>query len=471
MDLLLSARLVNRYAIDMAVIARNLASPKQRFTGRPFASQGADFLALILGLTTSFTVRVVGDLPIAELILIPMLPMMAVIHGKRGLRPILRTIMVLLGLWLFGQILTDIYRNVPAQKWMRGDAAIVFFAMDIMGLAILLSHNQRRKVLFFVGFAVGSILLTRFLPSEFALSYPWKFGYANGTITLVVLASSYFYSRRLYAIAALLIAGVAVVNLLENYRGPVLGLLVAIALVFPVVPERLGRTRILPRAGTTMRVVVLAGLAIGAGWLAASLVSYVTSAGIIGKEAQAKNENQSKAGLLLGGRPEILVSARAVADSPILGHGSWAQDYKYVEMLYDMETEYDIDIDLQELEQAAGGLIPSHSHLMAAWVWAGILGAVFWTCIFWLILKAIVWVSITRPPLAPFYAWMFASILWDILFSPFALTRRLTEGIMLVIAVDILETAPRVARVLERSHRRPWKRIPVRDFLPPSPRK
>ena len=406
---------------------------------RSFSSQAADALALILGLATSFTVRFVGDLPIAEVILIPVLPIMVVIHGRRGLRPILRPIAVLLGLWLFGQILTDIYRSMPAPKWMRGDAGIVFFAMDLLGLVILLSHNQRRKIIFFVGLAVGSILFTIFLPTVFALSYPWKFGYAYGTTTLVVLASCYFYSRRLYAIAALLIVGVAAVNLLENYRSPVLGLLVAIVLVFPVVPERLGRTRILPRAGTTMRVVVLAGMALGAGWLAGRLVTYVTSAGLIGEEAQAKNENQSKAGLLLGGRPEILVSARAVADSPILGHGSWAQEYKYVEMLYDMETEYEVDIDLEELERTSGGVIPSHSHLMGAWVSAGILGALFWGYILWISSKAVVRVATLLPALAPLYAVVVPGLIWMVMFSPFGQNARIQDALTLVVIFDLLE--------------------------------
>jgi len=286
---------------------------------------------------------------------------------------------------------------------------------------------------------VGSILFTIFLPTVFALSYPWKFGYAYGTTTLVVLASCYFYSRRLYAIAALLIVGVAAVNLLENYRSPVLGLLVAIVLVFPVVPERLGRTRILPRAGTTMRVVVLAGMALGAGWLAGRLVTYVTSAGLIGEEAQAKNENQSKAGLLLGGRPEILVSARAVADSPILGHGSWAQEYKYVEMLYDMETEYEVDIDLEELERTSGGVIPSHSHLMGAWVSAGILGALFWGYILWISSKAVVRVATLLPALAPLYAVVVPGLIWMVMFSPFGQNARIQDALTLVVIFDLLE--------------------------------
>ena len=69
-----------------------------------------------------------------------------------------------------------------------------------------------------------------------------------------LLVSCFFYARRRFTIAGLLILGIAGVNLLENYRGPVGGLLLIIALVFPVIPERFGRLRIIPSQGGAVRV-------------------------------------------------------------------------------------------------------------------------------------------------------------------------------------------------------------------------
>ena len=64
-------------------------------------------------------------------------------------------------------------------------------------------------------------------------------------------------------------------------------------------------------------------------------------AGELGDDAQLsmKSQSRGKLGLLIGGRPETLVSVRAALDSPLLGHGSWAQDPKYVEMLADVSAE------------------------------------------------------------------------------------------------------------------------------------
>ena len=131
-----------------------------------------------------------------------------------------------------------------------------------------------------------------------------------------------------------------------------LDLLVAAALVMPIVPERIGRLRILPRAGSAGRIVVLAGLGAGAGFLAIGLVHLATSTGIIGRRHKRRISCSldSSAGILLGGRPEILVSSHAVMDSPILGHGSYANDLKYTEMLNDIQVENGIPTDLQDEE-------------------------------------------------------------------------------------------------------------------------
>ena len=81
-----------------------------------------------------------------------------------------------------------------------------------------------------------------------------------------------------------------------------------------------------------------------------------------------------------------------------------------------METEYEVDIDLEELERTSGGVIPSHSHLMGAWVSAGILGALFWGYIVWISSKAVVRVATLLPALAPLYAVVVPGLIWMVMF-------------------------------------------------------
>jgi len=409
------------------------------------ASLLADFLVLAVGLTTSITVQFVGALPVSEIILVVFLPVVLLLHMRRILSREYKALFSLLGIWLFGQMVSDVYRHTATLDWIRGDAAIIFFGLDLLGLIILLRNNERRKLLVVAGTAVGTILVTIFHPSQFALDEPWKFGYASGVISLGVLISSFLYARRSFIAAGLVILGLVAVNLLENYRGPVGGLLLVMALVFPIIPERFGKLRLMPTHGGAIRVAVLMVVSLGAIWIAGNLVDYATSSGLVSEEARAKNEAEKKGGSLLGGRPEIQVSSRAVMDSPILGHGSWPQDPKYIEMLIDIQLDKG-QIDSDDMSAFENSLIPTHSHLMGAWVWAGILGAAFWFYILWLTAKATIRVAILRPPMAPIYVSIVSGMFWQIMFSPFGLNVRMSDALAIVIMLDLIAAEPSHAR-------------------------
>jgi hypothetical protein len=449
--------------VGIAIPIRRSRPPAKHLRAR-IPSRGADVVCFILGATVFLNLKLVGDLPVAEFLLIPLLPILIAVRPRRVFSPLLFKVYALLGIWLFGQIVADLYHRTPAVDWMRGDAAIVFFAMDIAGLAVLLAKNEFRKAIFLTGFGVGWLAQIVWMPTEGNLASPWKFGYGPPTIVLVVIVSSYLYGRRMYIPSGLLLLGAALVNLVENYRSPILILFIIIALVFPL-PERIGWARILPRANSPMRVAVVGGFALAAGLAAASIVSFATSSGLLSEEATEKNEQQAKGGgLLLGGRPEILVSARAVMDSPLIGHGSWARDVRYVEMLHDIQVEYGMEAtDLQEIGEGVGALIPTHSHLMGAWVWAGILGAFCWFYLLWLTLKGIARTAILKPPWAPIYLWVLVGYLWDILFSPFGNFQRISGAIAMIIIVDLLQ--PAVIR--SSSPAQNW-RAGSRNLNPPS---
>ena len=428
-------------------------------------SVGADLLAITTGLVASFTVRIVGQLPASEVIALALLPVLLAVKAKKLLRPKLKPIYILLGLWLANQALTDRYRETATYDWLRGNASIIFFAIDLTFLLLLLGKNERRKIFFITSYAIGSLLAARFQPIELMEGDPWKFGYSTGCNLLLLVFAGYLLSRRQYPFAAAALVGVIVINVLENFRSPVLTTLMAAALTTPIVPEIVGNLRITPRKGTVARIVFLAVTAMIAGVLAHALVQLATNGGLISEDAQVKNkiQSQSRGGLLIAGRPEILVSSKAVIDHPILGLGSWARDFKYVEMLNDIQVEFGIPTDLFDAEQDAQGLVPAHSHLMGAWIWAGIFGAAFWAYLFWLSSRALIVVSNVQPPFALFYATMLFGFLFDVLFSPFNTGRRLQEAFIVVVIIDLLSlkvNSP--AKAVPRSM--PLRGRPARPF-------
>jgi hypothetical protein len=107
-----------------------------------------------------------------------------------------------------------------------------------------------------------------------------------------------------------------------------------------------------------------------------------------------------------------------------------------------MQVENGIKMNRGELQEAIAGVIPAHSYLMQAWVWAGILGAIFWVYVLWMVCKAIIKIAILLPPLAPLYVWLLVSFIWAIMFSPFGNTARTVAALNIVIVVDFLEGNP-----------------------------
>jgi hypothetical protein len=422
-------------------------------------------LCVIVGAITPFSFHFVGDLFFSEIFLPLVLPFLLVVKGREMFRSTMRPILLLMGLWLAGQILTDIFRQTAMENWLRGDANIIFFGIDLLALVALMSKNDNRKILFVVAYAISRLVEARFSPSVEEGRFPWKFGYAPGLVLLTLLAGCYFYKRRNYPLMILVFLAFSAVNVVMNYRSMVLFMLLVIAMTVPIVPERVGRLQLLPR-GPTARLFVTAALALAAGGAALGVVELATKSGILGAEQQEKNEKQAQSlgGILLGGRPEILVSSRAILDSPIIGHGSWPKEPRYTEMLTDIEARYGIHVDLESGDESRAGVIPSHSSLFGSWVAAGIAGAIFWFYLLPQVVKALVKVTSLRFTLAPLYAYLLVNLFWDIFFSPFNGNHRILAAFDLVIMIDTLEArlpalAAKVSGHIGRFARRPlvWR--------------
>ena len=201
----------------MPVESRFRFAEQSRTKGERFLSLCADIFAWILGFSTVFSVHFVGDLYGAEILLILVFPALAILRGRRALRPELKLVYGLMGLWLVGLVVADAYNNIAIVDRLRGTALIVFFAINLLGMSMLLGGNEKRKLIYLIGLMMGALAAVKLQPSPAFASYPWKFGYAWATMQLVLLLSSYFYSRRRFVISALLIFGICGVNLLFEF--------------------------------------------------------------------------------------------------------------------------------------------------------------------------------------------------------------------------------------------------------------
>jgi hypothetical protein len=125
----------------------------------------------------------------------------------------------------------------------------------------------------------------------------------------------------------------------------------------------------------------------------------------------------------------------AAVNSPIVGHGSWAKDWRYASR----ENAMLAGFGYETLGRASSWLIPAHSYLVGAWVHAGILGALFWLWVFSLPVRVLMRLYTRHEPIAPLLAFLSTGLIWDVLFSPFGATARLSASFVVVTLIRFLE--------------------------------
>ena len=136
-------------------------------------------------------------------------------------------------------------------------------------------------------------------------------------------------------------------------------------------------------------------------------------------------------GVLLAGRSESLISLKAYADAPILGHGSWAQDKaSYLDDYISLRYRYGITEENKVEDDSP--LIPAHSYLIGAMVWGGIVGGLFWVLFSWRIAR----IYLTAASALPLYFHVgMVTFLWNLLFSPFGAAARWELAIFFAVLV------------------------------------
>lgn len=394
-----------------------------------------DIIVFLIPTTQFFELKIVGRLFLSDMLLALILPILLLDYGQR-LRARLPMIFISLALfWFFGQVATDIVLATVFSDYVRGWAKIVVTLINFCALYLLLYGHQRRLILYAVGLATGGLISYFVNPNLYAVDYPWKFGYgAPITWFLIFLATGIIKHRSMGPyIASGIFVGAAALNIFKGFRslGGICFLTGSYILLQAQWGARLASVRTRPRQMFLIGLVlVVSGVAVF--WM------YDSSArsGLLGKDAQEKYESQASGefGLLLGGRSEVLVSSRAILDSPFLGHGSWAKDDQYSMLLTELRRQAGYIAGPEDEE----GLIPAHSHLLGAWVEAGFLGAIFWVWVISIPARVLFRPHILMDHLTPLMVFFAFLLIWDILFSPYGAELRFMTPYYVVVMMTYL---------------------------------
>jgi O-antigen ligase len=417
----------------------------------------AELVLFTLGAAGSYSVSLVGMLPGNEILLFPLLLVLLLSCPHRAFRREYLWFYVLALAWLFGTIVGDLYRGSSHVQSIKGIARVAFFILDFIALAALINKSGRRMMIFLISIFVQMALIMRYFRGDFLTQ--WKFGGSSIVTITALLISSYFYSRRRYWVCFFVVLVLATLNLVFAFRSQIATLFVSGALILPIFNRSKDLRRRGAQANDLFKIALLLALAGGAAFLADRAIKLGADMGLFDESVTQKFQTQAngKFGVLVGGRPETLVAIQAIRDSPIIGHGSFAIDPKYLELKQELQYEYGYsDTDTPDESESPG--IPTHSHLTMAWVESGIFGGIFWIFVLGLTLRGIIKVSLTRPALAPIYSYLLLNFVWNVCYSPFGSVNRMWAAFFILMSYNILEPPTPQASTVRRNN----ALIPVR---------
>lgn len=367
-------------------------------------------LAFFCGVAHPYVINVVGEVFLTELLLIP-LSIGVFLFGKN--QSILKQRILILIVFsalisLAGYMLTDLYLGTPPERYLRGWGRVVFMVSDFVALS-LLAVNHKRNIWWFV-FGIGTGKLVALMLGAIPLS-GWKLGYGEGVILVAACLTSVI-SIRINSMAFALV-GLLSVALDSRIQG-LICLLVAILLwVRAKQPSQ-------PLRGLSQywRVILV------------GIIAVAVFGGIYIQTQQEFSDRREQSAI--GRMVMIRVSLSAIAESPLIGYGSWAEDERFAKMT---KMEIAKGEGKSQLVTVNSGFFGAHSQILQAWVEGGILAITFFVVFGYQSFRALKYVVLRRPvdSHTSIFMYILTFGLWHLFMSPFAGIHRIYIGMSVAI--------------------------------------
>ncbi len=381
-----------------------------------------------------FKIRTVGVLYIPELIslflFVQFLPKIIISYGNQ-----LKIFIIFALLLLFSQILSDIYRQTPPQDFIRGWSNIIFFIIHTSTLFALLDNNKNNFFIFGLGYVFGLLLSLIFDPNlYFQGGSLWKFGYGTPITFLVALMTTRInFQSELTKIFIFIV--LSFLNFYLGFRS-LAGVCLFISLFMIIIKFDFIRKFLDNRQPIQLKIISCIVFFLFLSYFVNYTYSFLAINEYLGIEELKRYESQvGTLGVLIGGRQEILTSIYAIINSPFIGYGSWAINPFSENLLSGLLLDF--GYYKAQAFTYFDDRMPTHSHLLGAWVSAGILGILIWVWFLYNIIKAIILNSIIKDNWNAFFYFICILMTWKIFFSTFSGEARFYDAYYLCLVLFI----------------------------------
>ncbi len=392
-------------------------------------------IAFLFGLGATITVRVLGIIAISDIVSILFLPFLFSRKKMFGDKRF-RNVLILLLLWMLSAIISDIVNKTAVIDALKGFFTLIPFFSCLLFSYWLLRKDINLMIPFLWGYTISFTLSAGLGIDAYYQESLIRDGASNVSELIqynkiiIWIVSSFINGvfaiilfRKHPRLVALTVFIFSFIVLFNGSRSVFLINFLVSIILFLIIRNTKGLAwdgtlwqKKLKSNLTKFFIVMLLFLFVGK-----NIYEFGVLNGYLGEREKNKFEmEQQKTIGLLSSRGAILGAVLAVIDAPILGHGSFAKDnngYELQSSILVGASDWEIN---QNKDYLGEDLIPTHSHIFQAWVYNGILGAVFWLYILIAVLLRFMKKYLFFYPKYVAYSLLsILSVVWVILFSPF----------------------------------------------------
>lgn len=367
---------------------------------------------IFFGVLTTFRVNLVGNIFLSELLSVFILPF---INFKNFFKKNAKiaTLIRLLFVFLFAQILSDITNSSASNDYLRGWALILFSTLSL----VIYIYLGRKNHLFFIHYLFGLLLVKIFL------------GEQNIILENHNLNDNYFKIRFVPFLNPLILILSYYLFKLEKYFTSIIIVFIYSLVCFYFSARSNGLVYFLSGFLLLMKIkrikISIISFFIVVSIIYVSYVFYVNKV-LSGELTSSNSKNQLELvdnpynpfELIYYGRIDNAVLIEAIKDKPLFGHGSWGKDKnnKYAD-LHSQLSKTNREFEF--------GYIRAHSILLGAWAYSGIIGFLSVMLIFYKLFK-LNYILYKNKLITPFFVVIVilgVDMFWHFLFSPLGLLR------------------------------------------------
>lgn len=387
-----------------------IISPSRKYTC--FALMSSSF----------YTVQLWGNLLLVEFFLLVIF-LVSIFKGVLGKIIVnLKPYVSLLILAAASAFISDLINASSSKESIKGFSLIFFTAVNLCAVSILTKFDKDCLQFSLLGFAFGGIVDFFIQPSTYARSEIWKFGIGFPITLVIFVLLSFPRLRKKKLLAIFLISIVSFVSLFLGARS--LGLFSFISL-FLISKNFVSGVS---KRSQYIKPIILIVTSI---FIFSALYTNLASSGFLGGKAQSKyiDQTSGRGNIILNSRSELLIAGRAIAESPILGFGSYAKMPTQLEFeILNFLSRNQFDYKLAPIYRTYGDRIPVHSMFLQWWLWFGILGICFPSSLLVLYFK-----SVRHSDNEALVYFLAVTGIWNVLFSPYGESYRLLVPLTVVL--------------------------------------